>query len=282
MATDALRHGSRAAKQQAEQAAKDRRAKIMLAIGGVLLLVVLVIEVPKMLGNLHKAPAQPVATTPVPTTPSVTSPTGAHAADLKAVDKFAAKDPFVAQVGTKADTIPALLAATPPAVRTSAFVRKDPFVQQLTPSAAAPGVAPVAQPASKSGAGGSYGSKGAKGSTASAGGGYIVMVASVPVASGRAAAEREAVNARARGIANVKIVVSSNYPTLREGFFAVYSGPYSSLSRALVVDGSRGSITFVPRSRARAERPLPHGVDSGGQRGGRMAARRRRGDPSMA
>ena len=59
------------------------------------------------------------------------------------------------------------------------------------------------------------------------------MVASVPFAAGGSDAKHEAAVARAHGVPSVKVVNSSSYPTLREGYYAVYSGPYSTLSKAL-------------------------------------------------
>jgi hypothetical protein len=101
-------------------------------------------------------------------------------------------------------------------VRSSHFVVKDPFVQQISAGAAAgPGTS-------------------AK-SSAITGGGYIVMLASVYVGRGHHAADREAAKARAHGVPNVGIVLSDQYPTLRTGFYAVYSGPYPTLGKALTM-----------------------------------------------
>src|SRR5262249_51483728 len=87
-------------------------------------------------------------------------------------------------------------------------------------------VAPSASPGD-----GSSGNTGDKSTPPAAGaaGKYIVVLASIPVASGHGAASQAAGAARSHGVGSVKIVDSSKYPTLRTGFFAVYSGPYPTL-----------------------------------------------------
>ena len=215
MAVDAVRYGSRGRKADA-QAAKERREKIMLAVGGAVLVLLLAWQGPKTLKVLHGA-SMPA------TAPSATSPgaavhgAGAKPVDLKRLARFAAKDVFFPQLDAPASTGPKTTTATPPAVRTSHFRAKDPFEQQLTLSDTAP-AAPV---------------QGGGGAAPAAGASYIVMLASIPVSDGRSSAERAAALARKRGVDSVKIVVSSNYSTLRSGFYAVYSGPYTSLDETL-------------------------------------------------
>lgn len=224
MAIDAAaRPGSKRGRQQAAHAAKARRERILLIVGGLLLLGLLALEGPKTLKSLRgqspaAAPAASVTATAAPAVP-VGKPV-----DLRAFDRFASKDPFVAQVGSGTSAVAATpngLPATPPPVRTSDFVAKDPFVQQLTLLSTAPASTGTSLPASKS--------AGARAGKAP----YIVLVASVPVSSGHVAATRAAATARKSGVQNVKIVDSSSYATLRMGFYAVYSGPYATLSQAL-------------------------------------------------
>jgi hypothetical protein len=59
------------------------------------------------------------------------------------------------------------------------------------------------------------------------------MVASIPISDGRDVARATAATARSQGVPSVKIVDSSRYPTLRTGFYAVYSGPYPTLADLL-------------------------------------------------
>ena len=144
--------------------------------------------------------------------------TGRHAA-LPALNRFAAKDPFVAQLGTGPTSLPAVTSLTPPAVRAKSFTAKDPFAAQVSVSSPpAPGTAPApARPASP---GASHGGSG----------NYIVVLASIPLAAGHGAATQAAAAARKHGVGQVAIVTSSAYPTLRTGFYAVYSGPYATLA----------------------------------------------------
>jgi hypothetical protein len=202
------------------RAAKEKREKIVLAVCGVILLALLALEGPKMLKRVHGTQAAPApAATATTASPSSAQPAAAHAAATSAaLKRLAPKDPFVAQLGSAEGVPPPEQIAAPPAVRESGFVAKDPFVQQLSASsstAATPGssTGPVA---SDSGASGKSGN-------------YIVVLASIPLSYGRHAAAQAASAARRLGIANVSIVDSSGYPTLRTGFYAVYAGPYPSL-----------------------------------------------------
>jgi hypothetical protein len=62
--------------------------------------------------------------------------------------------------------------------------------------------------------------------------GYTIILASVPVANGRAAAQQVAAAARARGVAKVGVVRSSDYSTLRPGYFAVHSQLFETRAEA--------------------------------------------------
>lgn len=219
MAVDAVRYGSRNRKQSA-RAAKARREKIILAVGGGILVLLLVWQGPKTLKALQGTkPAPPAAVTSATGVPGASAaPSAVKPVDLKQFDRFASKDPFVSQVATQSAVTTKPLATTPPAVRTSHFVAKDPFVQQVT-------LGGTTAPGAPSAAGG--------GATSTARGSYIVMVASIPVSDGHDRAARAAALARKQGVAHVGIVLSSSYPTLRSGFYAVYSGPYPSLAAAL-------------------------------------------------
>jgi hypothetical protein len=254
MAIDTLRYGSRGG-GDAGRAAKERREKIALAIGGTILVGLLALEGPKTLARLQGHGAG--AVTP-PAAASTASATGAAdrasralypalgrfaAKDLFAAapgqggataqvlavpaapsvrrSGFVAKDPFVAQVGQSAGTgeVP-LTEPTPPAVRTSEFVAKDPFVGGFTAPVSTPAPPPPPAPAPRQ--------KSTPPPAVPAP--FIVMLASVPLSRGRPEAERAAATARLRGLRNVRIVVSSDHRTLRDGFYAVFTGPYSTFA----------------------------------------------------
>lgn len=106
-----------AAAKLTPQQQRDRRAKIMLGVLGVLLVGVLALQLPKLLHSGGSAPAAaPLATT---TSASATALTSAPApAQLQRFSRFAPKDPFRSQVATAASatstsTSPAVPAPTP-------------------------------------------------------------------------------------------------------------------------------------------------------------------------
>ena len=62
--------------------------------------------------------------------------------------------------------------------------------------------------------------------------GYTVIVASIPQSQGAGAAEAQADRARQAGLPQVGVLVSSDYSSLRPGFYVVFSGVYSTLDEA--------------------------------------------------
>ena len=238
MTADVVGYRSRKRNGEAKRAAKAKREKILLAVCGVILLAVLALMGPKMLKQLHGSRAAAPATVApsasgTPTTAAQAATAAEQADAFRATKHLASKDPFVTQVGTEvaADQGPTTAAA--PAVRESKFVKKDPFVQQLTfsdtptTSTSTSTSTPTATP-------GPVTDKSATAKpTVESGGNYIVMVASIPISDGRATARAAAATARSQGVPSVKIVDSSGYPTLRTGFYAVYSGPYPTLAELL-------------------------------------------------
>jgi hypothetical protein len=259
MAIDAARYGSRD-RREAARAAKERREKIVLAACAGILLFLLALEGPKTLAKLRgrsgtaAAPA-PSAIAPAPAQGSSTATSAPRAVSLDPVNRYAAKDPFVPQAGQASGATETSIAPNPPPVQASDFVAKDPFVAQVgqSDSAAADGASTVPippavrtsdfvakdpfvqrrttgrTPAAPTRAGEVRGSSGRTG--------YIVLLASVPLSHGRAVAEAAAALARDRGVADVRIVVSSDHSTLRKGFYAIYIGPFSTLAGTL--DGLR-------------------------------------------
>jgi hypothetical protein len=233
MATDAVRY-RRQGREASARAQKARRDKIILGVGCALLAGIGAFEGPKTLKRLHgsSAPATPVPAI-TPGSPAIAVPAAPpKPVSLKPLARFAAKDPFVPQITSLQSKPTPVLANNPPKVRMSHFVEKDPFVQQISLDAAAPST------------GGST-SSGSQAVPVAGSGAYIVVIASVPIGSGRADANHEAAVARAHGVPSVKVVDSSKYPTLREGYFAVYSGPYPTLAKALAAVAHVRGLGYV-------------------------------------
>ena len=95
----------------ADRAAKERKQKIFVAVGGLILLALMAIQLPKILGGGSSA-AAPAATidtggTPTSTPVSLVNPESAPAAgpgQLSSFSEFKGKDPFVQQVTTSPDS----------------------------------------------------------------------------------------------------------------------------------------------------------------------------------
>lgn len=96
-----------------QRAARERKQKIFVAVGGVVLLALLAIQLPKILGGSSPSEAAPPTTTEAPSTasdspPSATAaalggtslPPAVEGAKLRSFSVFARKDPFVQQVVT--------------------------------------------------------------------------------------------------------------------------------------------------------------------------------------
>jgi hypothetical protein len=261
MAVDAVRYRSRRRRDpERERAEKAKKEKILLGVCGVVLLALLAFEGPKTLNKLHHS--APPATTTVEAsggaTGTTTTPAKVTAASTAALSRMPAKDPFAQQLSTSGGAAaPASTPASGPSVRASHFVAKDPFAQQLmAQTPVAPAVPPGAagSPATSTPTTPSTPATPAKPSTpskpghtatappVSLSGNYIVILASIPVHDGRDAAVRTQSAARSHGIGNVGIVNSSSYPTLRRGFYAVYSGPYKTLNQLqAAVEHARGA-----------------------------------------
>ena len=62
--------------------------------------------------------------------------------------------------------------------------------------------------------------------------GYTEVLESLPVAAGRAAAVARARQAKAHGLANVGVLVSSQYSSLHPGYFVIFSGIYATPAEA--------------------------------------------------
>lgn len=212
---------SRRAGKAADRQAKERRQKLMVAGLGVLLLLLLAFQLPKLLsrggGSSHSAaPARVVPTAPtvVADSTAVTS-TKAYRAALKQ----APHDVFIVKQLSGDNTLGAV--ATPAGLH-------DPFAK---PHSAQAAIAPPTQkPVTSSPLPGTIvvGTPGANKVTVQ---GWIVILASIPTAQGADAANAFAAQARKAGFGTVSVLNSSNRKPLRGGYWVVYTGPYNTLAQ---------------------------------------------------
>jgi len=229
VATGTIRR--RRGQEEQKLAAKSKRDKVILAVGGVVLLAVLAYEVPKLMSSgSSSAPAPAPAVAPAPAAAAATAGAPSPALvrnDLRAIAKLPSKDPFQAQLGANTSVTTGMqpLAHGKP-VRRSHFVEKDPFKAQIgaptnaspaAPLAKAPSVTPAKAVAVH------------KTSTASGSSGYIVILRSL---DSKAGAQQEVKKARAHGLTGVGILYSSKYTTLRHGYWVVYLNKYATMAAA--------------------------------------------------
>ena len=117
-------------------AAKKRSQLIVIAVGGAMLVALVGYQLPGLLGSSSPSGTADAATTPPPAVP-VTKPAGRTGSSSPVpawIRAIAARDVFVPQVvvstpGAKATT--AAVTPTPPPVRATGWVVKDPFVPQV-------------------------------------------------------------------------------------------------------------------------------------------------------
>jgi hypothetical protein len=208
---------SRRARGAADQKAKERRQKVMVAVGGVFLLLLLAVQLPKVLsrgGSSSSSSAPAVApVTPVAVPESAPPSTKAYRAALKQPPH----DVFNARQLAGENTLGAV--ATPAGLH-------DPFAK---PHSAQAAVAPAAQkPVTASPLPGTIivGTPGAGKVTVQ---GWIVILASIPAAQGQSAANSFAAQARKAGFGDVSVLNSSTKKSLRGGYWVVYAGPFNTL-----------------------------------------------------
>ena len=192
----------------AAQAAKERRQKIFVVIGAVVLAGVLAYEIPHTLKLIKSHSSAPTAVAPI-TTVASTPPTNPAARKLLKGSGRGA-DPFVSRGDVSQDPT-----AGP------ALPGRDPFFQSQAASKTV--TTPAAKPLPAQIIIGSPG----KGRHAVHG--WIVILASVPTSEGRATADRLARSARAGGLRSVSVLNSSRSRPLRGGYWVVYIGPYPTL-----------------------------------------------------
>jgi hypothetical protein len=211
----------RAQRAAANREAKERRQKIIAAVGVVILLLLLVLELPKMLDRVKGSSSGPsTAPAAAPAAPPATAEAAAASAlkAYRAVLKQPPHDVFTQRKIVGPSTLGSV--ATPPGLH-------DPFAKPNTQQAAA---APPAQsPVAASPLPGTIviGTPGANKITQQ---GWILILASIPTAQGRAAAAAFASRAGGAGIGDVSLLNSSNRRPLRGGYWVVYTGPYNTLA----------------------------------------------------
>jgi hypothetical protein len=203
-------------------AAKQRRQKILVIVGLVLLALILAYEVPHTLKLLKGS--SPTAATPATSVVTPSAGAQAHASSaLSALRRHAPVDPFsVTQIEAGVSNFGQV--ANPPGLR-------DPFAgtgaaappSQTTTGSTGGTVAPPAHILPKQIVIGQPGG----GRVASHG--WILILASIPTEQGRSSATTVAERARNKGLAFVSVLNSSNRRPLRGGYWVVYTGPYPSL-----------------------------------------------------
>ena len=84
--------------------------------------------------------------------------------------------------------------------------------------------------------------------------GYTLVLESLPISAGRAAALAKARQAKGDGLTDVGVLVSSQYSSLHPGYFVVFSGIYASSSEAAAAVGSAHAKGFPGAYQARVTR----------------------------
>jgi hypothetical protein len=203
----------------AAAAVKERRKKV-IAFGGLgVLVLLLVIQGPKLF-DLLSGPAVPEAVG----TPAATSsePTPKPRGLPKALRFSSPSDPFLARRLVGRD--PQVGSFPAPAGLSDPFRKIDSPEPATPPATRKPPAAVPATPLPDKIVLGTPSSPNARGTR-----GWIVVIASIPVRSGRASAERFARQVRADGLSTIDVLVSSQSKPLRAGYFVVYNGPYTTL-----------------------------------------------------
>jgi hypothetical protein len=194
-----------------EAAAKERRKKL-LALGGVgLLIVVLAIQVPRTLDMLRSDSSVTPSPAASATSPSTQPPPGKTSRRAPGFLRTAkVGDPFARRGVADGESAPAAVSAAPGL--------RDPF---QAGSAVAASPRPARLPGRIV-----VGTPGRRAPKV----GYTVVLASIPLSSGRAQAVRFARSARANGVSGVGVLQSSTRNRLRAGYWVVYSGSFHNVS----------------------------------------------------
>jgi hypothetical protein len=84
--------------------------------------------------------------------------------------------------------------------------------------------------------------------------GYTLVLVSLPVAGGRAAAVARARQAKRAGLDDVGVLVSSDYSSLHPGYYVIFSGIYGSASEASAAVSSAHAHGYTGAYQARVTR----------------------------
>jgi SPOR domain len=208
----------------ARRAARDRRDRIILVVGGVALVAILAIEGPGTVKQLTGSGSTPASAAAATSTPAVNPHTGeAVAVDPASPARLAhfdARDVFVPQVSSDDTTgggIGATVVPKAPDVRARDFVAKNPFIPQISAPASTPSTNGSGVPGSTSAE-----------STTTGSGSFIVVLGS---ASDQRTAARAIVAAKNAGLKNVA-AAKGVLPSSKNGAFTVFTGPYPSPAEA--------------------------------------------------
>lgn len=217
----------------ASEATKVRRQKIFIGIGGGLLLAVVGFQVlPSLFGSSGGSRSEDSAaptSVAVPIAPSGSTGAGSTSLVPHSLEKLPKRDLFIPQVSLPGSG--GAVAATGvilkgPSVRSKDFVAKDIFIPQIKP--------PAATAASAEGTPAEGQATGVASPGKTAGGGYIIVIDSIPgisTASEKAAA-RALVAARNAGLKDVVANDSVPGTSGERPHFTVYTGPYQYQSSA--------------------------------------------------
>jgi hypothetical protein len=222
---------SRARKASSAAAEKQRRQKKIAIGGGVLLALLLAVQGPKTLSMLRGSSAAAPAAQP-----AAPSPDAAPAPTAGTPGAAPASAPTVTSLKELGNFDAPPKAGPSHLVAFNRFAPRDPFVrgsEYRTPGLEVARVRPT-RPVRPRG-----------GPWPARGDAYTVVLASVAVGAGRRTAERRALELRLRGLKRVGILVSSEFRSLRPGYFVVYSGVYET---------RRGAQRALARARAKAGR----------------------------
>lgn len=209
---------TRADRRRANVAASKQRRQMMIAIGGfVILAILLVIQGPRML-DLFRGSGGPAVAAPLPVTTVALTPKTNHAGRAL-LFKGGGSDPFAGRSLTdndpRAGVVPIPVGA------------KDPFSggggALAARTAGAPASAPPPQPLSKRIVVGTP----TPGAVAKRG--WIVVLASIQTRAGRSYAEQYASRVRRDGLGTISVLDSSTRKPLRAGYYVVFTGPFATL-----------------------------------------------------
>ena len=208
---------------------RERRLKIFIAVGGVLLLGLVAFQLPGLLSSGSSGPGS--ASTSTPVVSAAEAPTVASAGTATPVYKLPrsiadtrARDVFAPQISVGGGgAVAADQTLRGPAVRTKDFVVKDVFAPQIAQPAASPASTVIKTATGTTHVTSTQGS-----------GGYIVVLSSIP-GTGSASRNQAAHAVVAARNAGLKSVVANDAVPGQSGsgpHFTIYTGPWTTAGTA--------------------------------------------------